>query len=84
MDALEGEQPELSGYARLPEPKERSRMSQEAELSMHSAEVLTEDEVHPYSPGPLVGFITGIALSVTLWLMVGCIALVVRLLSGQG
>ncbi|HVN83777.1 MAG TPA: hypothetical protein VMW17_02930 [Candidatus Binatia bacterium] len=44
------------------------------------AELQFEDNL-PYAPGPLVGFVAGVLLSIALWLLVGCAALVVHLLS---
>lgn len=42
-----------------------------------------EEELSP-SPGPLAGFVVGVLLSVALWLLVGCVVLVVRVLGGVG
>jgi len=53
----------------------------EAPPMAENIELRFEDNL-AYAPSPLVGFLAGVLLSIALWLLVGCAALIVHLLSG--
>jgi hypothetical protein len=61
------------------EPAEMIR-SLEQSLSPTADQALEEDPAPDDGPSPLVGLVAGVLLSVALWVLIGCAALVLRVL----
>lgn len=59
--------------------QESAHMAHDAELLL-PYEIAIDDDTIPAAPSPLLGIVAGVLLSLALWLLIGCIALVLRLL----